>query len=471
MSEQLRIIVGGIMHETNSFTPLPTTYERFAIYRGNDRYVDRDGALAPFDTIDLVTTFVADARPGGLVERKTFERLKNELLDEIKAALPADGLLLDLHGAMEVEQIGDGESDLIAAIRALVGDDMVIALSLDLHGNISPALIAQANILTAYRSAPHRDERETRRRALGLLVDALQKGQRPVAAMVKLPLQLAGEVAVTDNEPAQSLYAGLPTIAATPGLLDATIMIGCAWTDSAYATVSAIVVAEADRALAQQHAANLAAQIWARRGEFGFAVEALELDEAIAAALSSDLHPVYISDSGDNMTAGAPGDRPLALERLLAAGATDTLVAGLVDAPAVRACAAAGVGATVPLQIGATIDVRGGPPLQRAAFVERVDGEEAAVVRIEGVRVILTSTRVAFTERSQMIDFGVDPDAQRIIVVKLGYLFPDLAAHARRALMALTPGACTLQLSSLPYQKLPRPIYPLDGDVEWKVDQ
>ena len=170
------------------------------------------------------------------------------------------------------------------------------------------------------------------------------------------------------------------------------------------------------------------------------------------------------------MTAGAPGDSPVAAARLVAAGATGALVAGIVDPTAVQTCSAAGVGATVSLRIGATLDARTRPPLTVEAFVERLDSSAAsAVVRIDDVRIILTSERRAFLERSAIDAAGVDPDAQRIIAVKLGYLFPDLVAHAKRAIMALTPGATTLRLDTLPYRKLPRPIFPLDPQTEWRA--
>lgn len=461
MQRILRIIAGGVHHETNSFTPVPTRYDDFSIDRGIDRYRDDDDLLAPLDAIDLAPTFVAGAQPGGLVERSAYERLKSELLAAIGANLPADGLLLDLHGAMEVAEIGDGETDLIRAVRDLVGNQLPIAVSLDLHGNISPELVAQAQILTAYRTAPHRDARATRRRALALLVQAIEHGARPVSAIAKLPLRLAGEAAVTDVEPARSLYAQLPAYAAIPGLLDASIMIGCAWTDSPYAMVSAIVVAEGDGALAQRHAAALAESVWRERDAFGYSVEALDADAAIAAAVASDAAPFYISDSGDNVTAGAPGDSPYMLARLLAAGAADALVAGIADAPAVAACAAVGVGATLELAIGNTLNSQAGPPLHVRAIVERVtpgvDGAPAtAVVQVAGVRVILTAGRQAFTERAAIAAAGIDLDSARIIVVKIGYLFPDLVAHAARAIMALTPGATTLRLETLPYRNTPR---------------
>ncbi|MEN9938394.1 MAG: hypothetical protein RLZZ387_4973 [Chloroflexota bacterium] len=473
MARPLRIIAGGIMHETNSFTPVATTYEHFTFSRGLDRYRDDAGTLAPLDSIDLVPTFVASALPGGPVERATYERLRAELLAELAAALPADGLLLDLHGAMEVEGIGDGESDLLQAVRALVGEDVPIAISLDLHGNISPALVADAAILTAYRTAPHRDERATRRRALQLLVQALSQGLRPAAAMVKLPLLLPGEAAVTDVEPARSLYAQLAGVAQRPGILDASLLIGCAWTDSPYVSVSAIVVAETDTALAQAEATRLAESVWERRDQFGFAVEALGVDEAIEAAFSSRVHPVYISDSGDNVTAGAPGDSPLIAARLVSAGATAALVAGIIDPTAVQTCAAAGVGATVRLCIGATLDARSGPALMADAVVERVMGTltegdaTAAVVRVGGVRLILTSERRSFTDRAAIAAAGVDVAEHQIIAVKLGYLFPDLAQHAARAILALSPGATSLSLETLPYRQLLRPVFPLERETVW----
>jgi microcystin degradation protein MlrC len=467
MAGRFRIIAGGIHHETNSFSPLPTTIADFSLDRGTERYEDEHGRLAPFDQIDLIPTFVANAQPGGAVEQQTYQQLKAQLLHEITTALPCDGIVLDLHGAMEVAGIGDGETDLIHAVRALVGNDCLLAVSLDLHGNISPDLVAAANILTAYRTAPHRDTHATRRRALQLLVDALQLGMRPVAAMVKLPLLVPGEAAVTDEEPARSLYAQLPALASTAGMLDASLLIGCAWTDSPYATVSVIVVAAADHALAQQQAVQFAEIVWQQRTRFGYAVPALDVDTAIQNAMAHTTYPIYLSDSGDNLTAGAPGDCPHLLARLLAHHAQHTLVAGLVDAP-VR------VGATVSLRLGATLDARSGPALPVEALVEDVrtiantQQPDTAIIRIGGVRVILTAERRAFTERATMRDAGAEPNDYQLIVVKLGYLFPDLVAHAAHAILVLNAGATTLQLTTLPYQRIPRPVFPLDAAVVWK---
>lgn len=473
MARPLRVVAAGILHESNSFSPLPTVFDDFTISRSPERYAPDPGAADALPPLELLPAIVARAQPGGLVQLSAYERLKDLLLAELAAALPCDGILLDLHGAMEVEQLGDGESDLLRDVRSLAGPGVPIAVSLDLHANLSPAIVRDADIVTAYRTAPHRDERATRRRALRMLAQALSTGRRPTTALVKLPLLLAGEAAVTDVEPARSLYASLDPIARSPGMLDASLLIGCAWTDSAYATVSTLAVAESDPALAQREAGALAAAVWERRDQFAYAADTVEVAQAVALAMNAPRGPVYISDSGDNVTAGAPGDSPVLLAQLLHAGARDALVAGLVDAPAVAACAAAGAGAMLRLALGATLDAAAGPAVVAEAVVERLhgvpgtNGAASAVVRIADVRVIVTSQRQAFTERADIAAAGVDPAAQRIVVVKLGYLFPDLAAHAARAVVALSPGATTLRLETLPYRRLPRPIAPLDRLATW----
>ncbi|MHB0878184.1 MAG: M81 family metallopeptidase [Anaerolineae bacterium] len=461
----MRIAVAGIAHETNTFSPIWTEYEDFVCARGADALRPEPGDAPLPGDVQLLPVFVAHAHPGGLVRRSAYEALKDELLRGLAAALPLDGIYLVLHGAMEVEGIGDGEGDLITAVRALVGERPLISVSLDLHGNISPTLVAQANMLTALRTAPHRDGAQTRRRALDMLVRSLHQGLRPVSALVKLPLLLAGEAAMTTAEPAASLYDLLPEAGGRPGIMDASLLVGCAWTDSAYTSASVIVVAEADADLARRQAEALATQFWARRHDFHFGMETAPLDEAIRRALAAPERPVYITDSGDNVTAGAAGDITLCAERLLALGAQGALVAGLCDPEAVGQCAAAGVGAHVHLSIGGKLDPAY-PALPVSGEVLRVVHEGGrpalAAVRLEGVTVILAADRRPFTDRAGIAAAGVDPMWQSIVVVKQGYLFPDLLDHAPRAIMALTPGATDLALERLPYLHLRRPIFPLD---------
>jgi len=471
MGEALRIAVGGIRHETNTFSPVWTDDTDFVVRRGAAVLDNGREPLGAGQKVDLLPTFVASARPSGLVRKAAYLRLKAELLGELQAALPLDGVYLDLHGAMQVQEIGDGETDLLSAVRDLVGEEILISVSLDLHGNVSPTVAHLSDILTAFRTAPHRDYFETRQRALQLLVRALREGARPASVLLKPPLLLAGESAVTEVEPARSLYARLPEIADLPGILDVSLLIGCAWTDGPYTSTSVIVVAEDDRALAHEQAARLAREVWARRADFGFSVESAPVDEAIRRAMRALERPVYLSDSGDNVTAGGAGDIPLFAERLLALGAQDAVVAGLADPQAVEQCAAAGRGAEVSLSIGGKLDRAHGPPLAVRGRVLRLGPgapPATATVRVAGVTLILAADRRAFADRASIAAAGVDPMAQKIVVVKLGYLFPDLYDHAPRAIMALSPGATDLRLDRLPYRRLNRPIHPLNGDWAWE---
>jgi microcystin degradation protein MlrC len=290
-----------------------------------------------------------------------------------------------------------------------------------------------------------------------------------VSALVKPPLLLVGEQAVTEVEPARSLYGRLAEIDRVPGIIDSSLLIGCAWTDGPFTTTSVIVVAAQDRELARQQAAILARQVWAQRREFSFGVETASVDEAIRRAMAAPERPVFISDSGDNLTAGGAGDIPLFARRLVALGAQDAVVAGIADATAVRQCAAAGVGAEIELSIGGQLDRANGQPFVTTGRVQHLSPQPGtAVVRVAGVSIVLTVDRRPFTDRASIAAAGIDPMAQKIVVVKLGYLFPDLYDHAPRAIMALSPGATDLRLEKLPFQRLQHPIFPLDGDFEWE---
>ena len=474
--DKIRIAIGGLRHETNTFSPVWTGYGDFSFAQGTSILESELGQPWQTSEVELFPTFVARALPSGLVRKAAYVQLKEALLHDLQAALPCEGIYLDLHGAMEVEEIGDAESDLVSAVRQLVGQDVLISVSLDLHGNISPILVDKSDILTAFRTAPHRDDQETRQRALALLVRALRGPLKPVSVLIKPPLLLAGESAVTEVEPARSLYARLAAIDRVPGIMDASLLIGCAWTDGPFTSTSVIVVAEGDKALAQQQAADLAREVWARRHEFGFDAEVAAVDEAIQRAMDTSERPVFISDSGDNVTAGGAGDIPLVAERLLALGADDTLVAGLTDPAAVRRCAAAGVGAEVKLDIGGKLDQTYGRPLAVTGRVQHLSAAPQdqgleptmAVVRVNGVSILLTVDRRFFADRASIATTGVDPMQQKIVVVKQGYLFPDLYDHAPRAIMALSPGATDLRLEKLPYHRWQRPIFPLDGDFGWE---
>jgi microcystin degradation protein MlrC len=467
---RVRIAIGGIRHETNTFSPLRTGMPEFTVRRGREMLSDLPWAEGLDPDIELVPTLSAEAMPHGLVRRETYQTLKGELIERLGQAGDLDGIYLDLHGAMEVEEIGDGESDLIGAVRALAGPEVQIAASLDLHANLAPAVVEGVNVLTAYRTAPHRDQTATRRRAVTHLIDCLRQGIKPVTAMVKPPLLLPGEFAVTDVEPARSLYRLLDSIYAIPGILDASLLIGCAWTDSPFTSTSAIVVAESDRALALAQAARLAGAVWDQRANFAPETPMLSVDEAIAAALSLPERAIFLSDSGDNVTAGGAGDSPMVAAKLLAARVPDVVVAGLADAPAVAACARAGLGGQVSTTVGGKLDPRNSSPLPVDGVVVYLYPPEQptlAVLRVGGLDIVLTADRRSFTTRADLARAGIDAGTRKLIVVKLGYLFPELRELASHSFLLLSPGCTDLRLTALPYERVRRPIFPLDAEVGW----
>lgn len=470
----MRIAIGGLMHETNTFSTVLTRYEDFGVARGGELIQGDVWQRAHAAGYELAPLFVAHATPSGRVTRDCFERFLVELLDGIRSCLPLDGLLLHLHGAMEVEGIGDGETALLQAVREVVGPATLIAVTLDLHANLSPQVVQLSNLITGYRTAPHRDTQETRDRGAHLLLDCLQNGLRPSSYMVKLPLLVSGEAAVTEVEPARSLYARLPVLDRLPGVLASSILIGCAWTDSPHTRVS-VVLSGTDEPVIRRLASRLAGEVWEARARFAIDVPTGSIEESIRMALASPLKPVFVSDSGDNPTAGAAGDSPNVLKQLVASGVRGALVAGIADPEAVRACFEAGVGATVDLSMGGKLDRTFAQPYEAKALVKRLvpqanDLLPRALVQIGGIDVVLQSDRWAFTTLSQFKAMGIDLDAEALVVVKLGYLFPELRDLAPHHIMALSPGFADQRLERLPYCHLARPIYPLDPDAAWEGD-
>ena len=458
----MRLAICGIRHETNTFSPLRAGIEDFDVLRGEE--ILADGPWQAFDNVEWAPTLVSKAQPHGLVLMDAYESMATEMVEGLHQASPVDGVYLDLHGAMEVEGLGDGERDLVSRVREAVGDEIPIVVSLDLHGNLAPEVVEKTNVLTALRTAPHVDRRETQVRAIRHLVRCVKEGIRPANAIVRLPMLLPGEHAATGVEPARSLYAGLKEVETQPDIVDASIMIGCAWTDSPFTSVAAIVVSE-NRKAAREHANRLAQEIWRRRDEFAPDVVTLPVEDVVQRAMREIRHPVFISDSGDNVTAGAAGDIPLVLKTLLDNGAGDAVVAGIADAGAVERCIDAGVGAGLTLTVGGNLDRVNGSPLEVTGRVVSMNPPRIVVFQVEGVRVVLTADRMPFLDLRAFEEANVNPTEHEIVVVKHGYLAPELREIAGTALMAVSPGCTTLALETLPYERIRRPVFPLDEDV------
>ncbi len=457
----MRIGIAGFYHETNTFSPIKTAYEDFEKVRGDEMLDHPVWQELRQRGHELYPLLQARARPSGSVTRECLGRIRDEIVSGFSDCPSLDALFLVLHGAMEVEGIGNGEESLLTAIQRLTGDEVFVCGTLDLHGNLSADFVHSCDFLTALRTAPHRDERQTLERGVRLMMRCLEEGIRPTTEFIQLPLLLAGEHAVTEVEPARTLYAHLPRVDSTPGILTSSIMVGCPWTDSPDTGMS-VLVSGGDPSMARRESRSLANDIWSRREEFRTKVPVMSPDEAIRYALNTSERPVFISDSGDNVTAGGAGDNAFLLERLLEVGAKQVLVAGIVDPRAVQTCFRAGENAEVDLdeELSTARSIHG--------RVRRLYAEAGrALLALDDVYLILQSDRRAVRSHEEIHALGIEPDDLKIIVVKLGLLLPDLRDYAPGHVIALTPGCTDLRLSELPYRRLRRPIYPLDPTVEW----
>lgn len=475
---QYRIGIGGIAIESSTFSPFPSAADDFVILRGEElvsRYPFMPGwNFRGRAGIDWLPCLHARAIPGGPVERGSYDQMKAELLDRIRAALPLDGFYLDIHGAMNVLGMDDAESDLVAAIRDLVGPACLISAGMDLHGNVSARLVELVDMFTAYRLAPHDDVLQTREKACANLIHCLDHHLRPLRAWVRIPVILPGERTSTLVEPGKSVYASLQESDPVPGILDASLWVGYVWADEPRSSAS-VVVTGADAAHARREAEKIARRYWDARADFDFVAPAGSADWCIAQAIAFPGNRVVISDSGDNPTAGGVGDVPYFLGRLLtrpefARGELTAIYASIPDAAAVSACYAAGIGHDVSVSVGGKLDRVHAQPLPvRGAVVSLVDddpvGGAIAVLRVGGVHLILTTRRKPYHFIKDFTALGLDPLAHKIVAVKIGYLEPELRQIARHALLALTPGAVDQDIPKLPYSRVVRPIFPLDPDL------
>ncbi|WP_283192555.1 M81 family metallopeptidase [Rhizobium sp. AN80A] len=466
----MRIAVGGIHTECSTYSPVLMAIEDFRVLKGADLLGAEYFNFLKAEGVEHLPLLHARAVPGGPVSRVAYEAFKSEFLTLLKAALPIDGLYLAMHGAMNVEGMDDAEGDWISAARAVVGADVVVAASYDLHGNVSQKIIDQLDIFAAYRTAPHIDVRETMVRAWSMLVDALKSGTRPGVAWAPVPVLWPGERTSTEDQPAKALYEALPVFDQRAGVLDANLMVGYVWADEPRATACAVITATSKGAAAKA-AEEIALSYWNAREDFRFGPVTGPLAEMLDIAEKAETSPVILADSADNPTGGGVGDRADVLNALIARGFDGALIAGITDRPAVEACFAAGKGATLALTIGGSLDGSSTPAKVQAEVVLLSDtgvaAERQAVVRIGGITVVLAARRRPYHNIADFALLGLDPKAVRLLVVKSGYLSPELAPIANPNLMALTQGVVNQDIEGLVSNRRARPAFPFDRDFSY----
>jgi microcystin degradation protein MlrC len=465
----LRIAVGGIASESCTFSPRPTVYEDFSILK-ESQLCSKYGFIHEYAGIECIPLIYAWAGAGGSVAADSYARLKQEFLHYL-AKDDCEGVYLDLHGALNVEGIDDAELDFIRDVRSTVGDGCPIVASYDLHGNLSRDTASELDALSAYRTAPHIDAHETRKRAFDLLVEILRTPSKLHTAYISIPLSLPGEQVMTTVEPGHAIYNTVSEVAAHPGVSDASLLTGYVWADELRNGASAFVIGS-DHNAVEDGARKLAQKMWDNREKLLFGMPTGTADECIQRAIESNTYPFFISDAGDNPTGGGVGDIPYCLERLIAADVERALVASIVDGPAVRSCFSAGADTEITVELGGKLDPVHGSPLQVTCTVqslhERGRSNRMSIVSIGGIRVILTENRSAFTSLAQFENLGIDLRNERVVVIKLGYLFPELREIAAETNLALTPGAIDPNVVQLEYRRIRKEMFPFDRNAQWE---
>jgi microcystin degradation protein MlrC len=475
-----RIAIAGLAIESSTFSPAVTEAAAFKAKRDAEVF-----SFYPFlaeDSIDRtranwIPTLRAHALPGGAVSREAYESLVNETLDRLKANLPYDGLFFDIHGAMSVVGLDDPEGDFIVRVREVIGYETLISTSMDLHGNVSPRLAENSDLITCYRMAPHEDALDSKKRAVENLLDRLEsgKGKPAFKAWIQVPILLPGEKTSTRIEPGKGLYAKIPALTEKEGVIDAAIWMGYPWADEPRNHGVVMVTGDDEKAV-KKAAEYLANSFWEVRNEFEFVAPVATLDESLAMALRSDKKPFMISDMGDNPTAGGAGDVTWTLNEILkrpefkSASGPSVIYASIPGPDLIEKAMAAGVGNQVTGMAGAMVDNRFAPPLELTGTVEAIlegdiDAGVEVVIKIGSIQVIVTKNRKPYHNESDFTNLGLDPRNTNIVLVKIGYLVPDLYDMRGDWIMALTPGGVDQDLERLGYKRINRPMFPLDKDM------
>lgn len=476
-----RIAIAGLAIESSTFSPALTHEDAFHA-RINDDVFSFYPFLSP-DSLNRsranwIPTLRAHALPGGTVTREAYESLVKKTLDMLKKNVPYDGLFFDIHGAMSVVGLDDPEGDFIIRIREVIGKKTIISTSMDLHGNVSWRLAQNTDLITCYRMAPHEDALESKKRAVDNLLSRIEsgKGKPAYKAWIPVPILLPGEKTSTRIEPGKGLYAKVAPASIQKGIVDAAIWIGYAWADEPR-NHAVVMVTGDDKEKVTSTAEELANSFWDMRSDFEFIAPTGSLDEILDKAVASTKHPFMISDMGDNPTAGGAGDVTWTLKEILArpefkSESGPSLIYASIPGPEfVKKAIEAGVGGKVDAYAGAAIDARFSPPIQLSGIVKAIEygdkhAETEVVVKNGSVHVIVTDKRKPYHKEIDFTRLGLNPRKTDIVVVKIGYLVPELYDMRADWIMALTPGGVDQDLERLDYKRIKRPMFPFDKDMK-----
>jgi microcystin degradation protein MlrC len=482
----MRVFVASLATETNTFSPLPAGMQAFRegiffppgshppepTFFAGPLWVARQRAQERGWTV--VEGLVAVAHPAGIVTRKAYESLRDDILAQLRAALPVDIVALGMHGAMVASGYDDCEGDLLARVREIVGPGTAVGATLDPHGHMTDLMLRSADLLVCWKQYPHTDIVERAEELLDLLERQAQGRIQLVPACVDCEMIA---MIFTTQEPGASLVAHMKALERKPGILSVSLNHGFAWGDVADMGTKTIAYTDGDPALAATAARELADDVIRHRQELH--LERPDVDRALSLALASPTPPVVIADSADNPGGGAAADSTWFLRRMLERGIKQSAVGAFWDPGSVKIAMNAGEGATVRLRLGGKVGPLSGDPLDVAARVlctrpghrmsTTVEGDsiecgDAVLLDVEGIEVVVISKRMQPMGTDLFTGLGCDLASKRIIVVKSSqHFYAHFSKVAGQVIYAEAPGAVTQDLDTLPYKKIRLPKWPISS--------
>jgi len=484
-----RIFVAGISQESNSFNPLKSTYKDFTIYKGQE-FRDMPGVAVMINAgYDVTESVWARAVPAGTLKFDDFMRITDEILKPLREdSGKFDGVLLPMHGALDVEFIGSGEAFIANRIRDIVGPWVPISAALDMHATITYGLADTCNIIYGFRTAPHIDVNETHVRAAELLMRAIEENVLPRTEILRIPYIMPGENMMTESGIGKEIIASLPAIEDNKNTWCASYFVGMVWIDCPQNGAAVVISGVGCMDRGKEKATRLAKFVWDNRKRFEYQGLAMEPEDAIGFAkehMSDGL--VIVSDSADNVTAGAAADNAYLFNMFLEKGVENALFAAIFDPQAVKVCSGKKVGDRLDIEIAGGYDKDSEKAKLNGAEIIKLtldlevenpktiaeDKPSSCVLRYKGIDVILFNKRKPVFTEETLNEHGVSMNDYNILVVKQGYLSPELNEATNHAVMALTPGNCSQKVDKISYKKIRRPIYPLNsaGEVSKIIEQ
>lgn len=464
----MKILVASFQCESNSKAKLHPQKSDFEYFKGEDifkKLVVKE--IFEKNGFQVVPSVYAVALPSATVELDTYNFYAEQILEDVRANPDVAGVYIFFHGSMEVEEIGSGELYLLKKIREIVDRNCLIALSLDAHANITDELSAYADIISGFKTVPHIDQKECQERAANALCHCLKNKIKPYAYTCRVPFLLKNDTLQTAYEPLKSLIEETVALEKQDGVFTANLFLGHCWIDAPNTSASTVVCAES-KARAETIAKDLANKLWATRRDYKFLCEAELPEECVKRAIEGKEKRIFITDSGDNTTAGAEGDTLGLLELLIKANPEKkTCVAGITHQEIVEDFWEKAKGEEVVLPIFGGVKAIVKSHGEILGWTKEIIGR-SLTLSIGNVDAVFTELRSAFIEKGNFDKANVDLLSYEIVVVKLGYLFTELKPYADRELFALSDGASCVELARLGLQRILRPMFPLE-DFEWKA--